>query len=65
MRSTRIVIETEQRGAVSKAAHTVFAHDEAAHLDAKMDNLMSFAVSDRYGKLRKQIGIAVASQSFD
>jgi len=25
-----------------------------------MDDLMSFVVSDRYAKLRKQIGIAIA-----
>jgi hypothetical protein len=46
-----------------KAAHTVFALEDKAHLDEKMNDLMSFVVSDRYGSLRKQIGIAVASQS--
>ena len=46
-----------------KAAHSVCALEDPTHLDEKMDDLMSFVVSDRYGKLRKQIGIAVASQS--
>jgi hypothetical protein len=43
-----------------KAAHAVFAAEDKAHLGEKMDDLMSFVVSDRYAKLRKQIGIAVA-----
>jgi hypothetical protein len=43
-----------------KCAHSVFAIEDKAHLDEKMDDLMSFVVSDRYAKLRKQIGIAVA-----
>jgi hypothetical protein len=42
-----------------KAAHAVFAIEDAAHLDEKMDDLMTFVVSERYAKLRKQIGIAV------
>ena len=42
-----------------KCAHSVFAIEDKAHLDEKMDDLMSFVVSDRYSKLRKQIGIAV------
>ena len=44
-----------------KAAHSVYALEDPAHLGEKMDDLMSFVVSDRYAKLRKQIGIAVAS----
>jgi hypothetical protein len=43
-----------------RAAHAVFALEDGAHLDEKMDDLMSFVVSDRYAKLRRQIGIAVA-----
>jgi hypothetical protein len=44
-----------------KCAHTVIALEDNAHLDEKMDDLMSFVVSDRYSKLRKQIGIAIPS----
>lgn len=44
-----------------KAAHAVFALEDPTHLAEKMDDLMSFVVSDRYGKLRKQIGIAIAT----
>lgn len=43
-----------------RAAHNVTALEDKAHLDEKMDDLMSFVVSDRYAKLRKQIGIAIA-----
>ncbi len=32
-------------------------------VDARMDDLMSFVLSDRYAKLRKQIGIALATPS--
>ncbi|MDB4941043.1 MAG: domain protein putative component of TonB system [Labilithrix sp.] len=42
-----------------KAAHAVTALEDATHLNEKMDDLMSFVVSDRYSKLRKQIGIAL------
>lgn len=44
-----------------KAAHAVLALEDAAHAGERMDDLMSFVVSDRYAKLRKQIGIAVAA----
>lgn len=43
-----------------RAAHTIFSLEDKEHLQEKMDDLMSFVVSDRYSKLRKQIGIAVA-----
>ena len=43
-----------------KAAHSIFALEDPTHLAEKMDDLMSFVVSDRYAKLRRQIGIAVA-----
>lgn len=46
-----------------KAAHVVLAAEDPAHVGEKMDDLMSFVVSDRYAKLRKQIGIAVGSVS--
>lgn len=58
-----------------KAAHNIFAPEDnttegraggsaagngpSAHQEAQMDDLMSFVVSDRYAKLRKQIGIAI------
>ena len=42
-----------------RAAHAVFALEDASHVGENMDDLMSFVVSDRYAKLRKQIGIAV------
>jgi golgin subfamily B member 1 len=42
-----------------KAAHGVYAIEDSAHLAEKMDDLMSFVLSDRYAKLRKQIGIAI------
>jgi hypothetical protein len=44
-----------------KAADAVLKLEDEAHLTEKMDDLMSFVVSDRYGRLRKQIGIAVGS----
>ncbi|HSO37951.1 MAG TPA: hypothetical protein VLT33_35730, partial [Labilithrix sp.] len=46
-----------------KAAHSIFALEDPTHLGEKMDDLMSFVVSDRYAKLRRQIGIAVAPAS--
>lgn len=42
-----------------RAAHSVFALEDANHVGENMDDLMSFVVSDRYAKLRKQIGIAI------
>ena len=42
-----------------RAAHNVLALEDRTHLDEQMDDLMSFVVSDRYAKLRKQIGIAL------
>jgi hypothetical protein len=44
-----------------KAAHGVYTIEDNAHLTEKMDDLMSFVLSDRYAKLRKQIGIAITS----
>ncbi len=43
-----------------KAAHAIFSLEDKTHVGEKMDDLMSFVVSDRYAKLRKQIGIAIA-----
>jgi hypothetical protein len=47
-----------------RAAHNVLSLDAQAdksqgNVDEKMDDLMSFVVSDRYARLRKQIGIAI------
>jgi hypothetical protein len=46
-----------------KAAHAIFALEtterDGAQLGEKMDDLMSFVLSDRYAKLRRQIGIAI------
>ncbi len=41
------------------AAHAVLALEDAASADAKMNDLLAFFVDGRYGKLRKQIGIAL------
>jgi hypothetical protein len=44
-----------------KAAHSVMALEPGgAPLEERMNDLMSFVVSDRYAKLRRQIGIALA-----
>lgn len=43
-----------------RAAHGIYAIEDAAHLTEHMDDLMSFIMSDRYAKLRRQIGIAIA-----
>jgi hypothetical protein len=42
-----------------RAAHNILSVEDKAHVGEKMDDLMSFVVSDRYSKLRKQIGIAL------
>lgn len=42
-----------------KSASAVFELEDNARAHEKMDDLLSFVVSDRYGKLRKQIGISV------
>ncbi len=43
-----------------RAAHSVIELEDKAHLEPKMDDLLAFMLSDRYAKLRKQIGIAVS-----
>ena len=43
-----------------KAAQSVFELEKEPQIDEKMDDLLSFVLSDRYNKLRKQIGIAIA-----
>lgn len=42
-----------------KAANTIFELEDKAHAPERVDDLISFTVSDRYAKLRRQIGIAV------
>lgn len=42
-----------------RAAHVIFELEDKAHLNEKMDDLISFVTSDRYARLRKQIGIAL------
>ncbi len=46
-----------------RAAHAVLSAEDPAHVAEGMDDLMTFVVSERYAKLRKQIGIAVAQVS--
>jgi hypothetical protein len=43
-----------------RAAHGVLEREDEARLVEKMDDLMAFILSDRYTKLRRQIGIAIA-----
>lgn len=42
------------------AAHGVLSVEDKAHVDEKMEDLLGFVVDARYGKLRKQIGIALS-----
>jgi hypothetical protein len=42
-----------------KAAHAVLALEDSARADEKMDDLLGFVMSERYAKLRRQIGIAI------
>ena len=44
-----------------RAAHSVLSLTDEGHLDERMDDLLSFVASERYTKLRKQLGIALAS----
>lgn len=41
------------------AAHRILELEDKEHLEEKMDDLLAFASSDRYARLRKQLGIAV------
>ncbi|MFO0662706.1 MAG: hypothetical protein U0174_02085 [Polyangiaceae bacterium] len=45
-----------------KAAHTILSISEEGHVEERMDDLLSFVASERYNKLRKQLGIAIASE---
>ncbi|APR87454.1 TPR domain protein [Minicystis rosea] len=42
------------------AADTVLRLEDPSHVDERINDLLLFTVGDRYAKLRKQIGIAVA-----
>lgn len=42
-----------------EAARAMFALEDAATAEDKMDDLLVFATSERYAKLRRQLGIAV------
>ena len=44
-----------------KSAQSVLELEDPAHAKERMDDLLAFAVSERHAKLRKQIGIAIAS----
>jgi hypothetical protein len=41
------------------AARAVFTLEDAESADARMDDLIVFSTSDRYAKLRQQIGVAI------
>jgi hypothetical protein len=43
-----------------KAAHTILEMEDKTHLEEKMDDLLAFSTSDRYARLRKQLGIALS-----
>jgi hypothetical protein len=45
------------------AARAMLEMESATQLDERMDDLLRFAVSDRYSSLRKQIGIAVGADA--
>jgi hypothetical protein len=45
------------------AAHAVLELEDRSTADAKMDDLIVFATSDRYAKLRQQIGLALPSSA--
>lgn len=43
-----------------RAAHAVLEIEDPAHTGDKMDDLLNFMLSDRYTKLRTQLGLAVS-----
>jgi hypothetical protein len=45
------------------AARAVLELEDGSTADAKMDDLIVFVTSDRYAKLRQQIGLALPSQT--
>ncbi len=44
-----------------RAAQKVIELEDKAHVDERMDDLLTFVTSDRYARLRKQIGIAITA----
>jgi hypothetical protein len=44
-----------------RAAHATFEAEDRAHTNERMDDLLAFVTSDRYARLRKQIGVAVVT----
>jgi hypothetical protein len=44
-----------------EAAHKVLALEDPVRAEARLDELLVFVTSDRYGKIRRQLGIAVGS----
>ncbi len=45
------------------AAHAVFQLEDPSTADAKMDDLIVFVTSDRYARLRQQIGLSLPSKA--
>jgi hypothetical protein len=45
------------------AAHAVFQLEDPATADAKMDDLIVFVTSERYARLRQQIGLSLTSKA--
>ncbi len=43
------------------AAAKILRRDDPAHAEEKLDDLLAFATSDRYGRLRTQLGIAIGA----
>lgn len=46
-----------------RAAHGVLKVEDPERADEKMDDLLSFVTSERYGRLRKQLGVSLGSQA--
>jgi hypothetical protein len=44
-----------------EAVHKMLALEDPVRAEARFDDLLVFATSDRYGKIRRQLGIAVGS----
>ncbi|HQP37960.1 MAG TPA: hypothetical protein PLI95_22410 [Polyangiaceae bacterium] len=44
-----------------RAAHTMIALEDPSHLEERMDDLLEFTTSERYGRLRRQLGVHIES----
>jgi len=44
-----------------RSAQAMLAIESPAQVDERLDDLLSFVVSDRYAKLRRQIGVAISN----